>query len=236
MVVSRRERLRTATYDEIKTIARQQMAEQGAGAISLRGIATQMGMAAPSLYNYYKSREDLITALIADAFNSLADALETASRSRPTDDYGGRLYAAMLAYRDWAIQFPNDFDLIYGKPLVGYVAPEAETLPAVKRIQMVFFEMLVTAWQKGKITVSAEYSKIPPELYTQLQAWCNSEEVKGQVPPEVLHLILMMQSRGQGIIFMELNNHLQWALSNPADFYRFEAKAIIQSLGLTLND
>jgi AcrR family transcriptional regulator len=234
MVLSRRERLREATYEEIKSIARRQMAEQGAAAISLRGIATQMGMAAPSLYNYYKSREDLITALIVEAFSSLAATLETANQSRPTQDYGGRLNAAMLAYRDWAVTHPHDFDLIYGKPIGGYSAPEEETLPPVRRISKVFFDIMVAAWQAGKLSVPPQYRQIPPDLYRQLQAWCNSDEGQGRVEPEVLHLILMLQSRGQGMIFMELNHHLQWALSDPAAFYHFEVRAIIESLGLTL--
>lgn len=234
VVMSRRERLREATYEEIKTIARQQMAIDGAAGISLRGIATQMGMAAPSLYNYYKSRDDLLTALIAENFTSLAEALENAANSKPRHDYAGRLHAAMMQYRQWAIEHPHDFDLIYGKPLTGYAAPEEITGPPVRRISVLFFEIMQEAWNTGKIKIPPEYTKLDPELVTQLEEWCKSSKYSdGRVSPEVLHLVLMIQSRGQGIIFLEINNHLHWALNNPAIFYRNELNALLKSIGLT---
>jgi Bacterial regulatory proteins, tetR family len=60
MALSRRERRHEQTRQEIKQVARQQMAQQGtAASLSLRGIAASMGMSAPSLYNYYSNRDDL---------------------------------------------------------------------------------------------------------------------------------------------------------------------------------
>lgn len=69
---SRRERLRETTSQEIKELARKQMNEDGgASAISIRGIAASMGMTAPAIYRYFPLRDDLITALIVDAYTSL---------------------------------------------------------------------------------------------------------------------------------------------------------------------
>ena len=44
---TRRERLQEATREEIKAVARKQMAERGAAALSLRAIAGEMGLTAP---------------------------------------------------------------------------------------------------------------------------------------------------------------------------------------------
>ena len=68
MALSRRERRHEQTRQEIKHIARQQMAQQGTASLSLRGIAAEMGMSAPSLYNYYTSRDDLVTDLLVDSY------------------------------------------------------------------------------------------------------------------------------------------------------------------------
>ena len=38
---------------QIKVVARQQMAEHGTAGLSLRGIAREMGITAPAIYNYF---------------------------------------------------------------------------------------------------------------------------------------------------------------------------------------
>ncbi len=93
MPLTRRERVRAATIDEIKEIARRHIAEKGAAALSLRAIAREMGMTSPALYRYFASRDDLVTALIVDAYNSLADALEAARDACEEADHAGRLAA-----------------------------------------------------------------------------------------------------------------------------------------------
>jgi AcrR family transcriptional regulator len=116
MPPTRRERLRAATTSEIKQIARQQMAQKGAAALSLRAIAREMGMTSPALYRYFASRDDLVTALIVDAYNSLADALEAARHGCPPTDHKQRLLEMGLAYRNWAISHAQDYTLIFGTP------------------------------------------------------------------------------------------------------------------------
>ena len=59
----------------IKEVARKQIAEHGAAALSLRAIARELSITAPAIYNYFPSRDDLVTALIVDAYHSFAAAL-----------------------------------------------------------------------------------------------------------------------------------------------------------------
>src|SRR5437764_12451647 len=80
---SRRERLRAEASQEIKAIALRLMTEGGPAAISLRAIAREMGMTAGALYGYYATRDDLINALIAEVYSSLADAEEAAGHAVP---------------------------------------------------------------------------------------------------------------------------------------------------------
>ena len=118
--MSRRDRMRDLTIAEIKATARQQMAESGTAGVSLSAIARAMELSAPALYRYFASRDDLVTALIVDAFNDLADD-DPGGRSRLwRPAYADRLLAC-LAYREWAIAHPVDFQLIYGNPIPGYV-------------------------------------------------------------------------------------------------------------------
>ena len=66
--------------DEIKAVARRHLATDGAN-LSLRAVARDMGMVSSALYRYFASRDDLLTALILDAYNAIGEAAEAADGS-----------------------------------------------------------------------------------------------------------------------------------------------------------
>jgi AcrR family transcriptional regulator len=105
--------LRNEMMEDIKDTARQQMAENGTAAISLSAIARKLGVSQPALYRYYTSRDDLVTALIIDAFTDLAVTLENTSQESSGASYHQRMSAIMRAYRAWALEHPLDFQLIW---------------------------------------------------------------------------------------------------------------------------
>ena len=126
-------RERSTTIAQIKAVARQQMAEHGTAGLSLRGIAREMSITAPAIYNYFPRLEDLITALIVDAFTDLAEAMEAAEAAEESERPYHKILALCLAYREWAIGNPTVFQLIYGNPIPGYHAPEEVTIPLARR-------------------------------------------------------------------------------------------------------
>jgi AcrR family transcriptional regulator len=107
MTQTRRERLHEATCQEIKAIAWEQIAAHGAASLSIRAIASQMGMTSPALYRYFANRDELVTALIVNAFNSLGDALANARDALPPEKHAGRYAATGYAYREWALATRN---------------------------------------------------------------------------------------------------------------------------------
>ena len=85
---SRRERVRASTLSEIKACALDLMRERGSTQVHFADIARAMGMTAPALYRYFDDRDDLLTALIRDAYNDLADTLAKAiAPVDATDDW-----------------------------------------------------------------------------------------------------------------------------------------------------
>ena len=68
VVLSRRERARAATIEEIKATALEQMRESGTTDIRFTDIARAMGMTPPALYRYFADRDELLSALIVDGF------------------------------------------------------------------------------------------------------------------------------------------------------------------------
>jgi AcrR family transcriptional regulator len=132
MVAARtlRERLRAEMTLEIKAAASRQLAEHGAAALSLRAVARELGLASSAVYRYFKSRDELLTELIIDAYDSLGQAAEDAEGHLDRQDLFGRWSATCHAVRRWALGHPHEYALIYGSPVPGYQAPRATVGPA----------------------------------------------------------------------------------------------------------
>ncbi len=230
MSLTRRERLRAATIDEIKIIARQQMAEKGAAALSLRAIAREMGMTSPALYRYFASRDDLVTALIVDTYNSLADVLEAVRGGCTPDDYRPCLLEIGLSYRTWAIVHPQDYALIFGTPIPGYEAPTEVTEPPAKRSMRVFISILAEAEQSGKLNPAPAYAHPPAALQEKLQMWAEKYDLSASVP--VLFLALAGWGRMHGLVQLEIFNHLDHVMEDASDLYRAEVLAFVDQAGI----
>jgi AcrR family transcriptional regulator len=125
-----RARVRAELTREIAEVARRHLAVEGAAGLSLRAVAREMGMASSAVYRYFPSRDDLLTALIVDAYNAMGEAAEAADAGLPRDDLFGRWQAACSAVRAWALAHPHEYSLVYGSPVPGYAAPESTIGPA----------------------------------------------------------------------------------------------------------
>ncbi len=91
-------------------------------------------MASSAVYRYFPSRDDLLTALIVDAYDAIGDG-GGARRGAPGDrarDLRGRWRAACRAVRGWALAHPHEYALVYGSPVPGYAAPESTIGPAAR--------------------------------------------------------------------------------------------------------
>jgi AcrR family transcriptional regulator len=127
-----RARVRAELTREIADVARRHLATDGAAALSLRAVAREMGMASSAVYRYFPSRDDLLTALIVDAYDALGAAAEQAEAAVAREDLRGRWQAACRATREWALAHPHEYALLYGSPVPGYAAPEATIAPAAR--------------------------------------------------------------------------------------------------------
>src|SRR5215470_8923865 len=78
-----RERARAELTREIKEEARRQLVTSGADGLSLRAVSRELGMVSSALYRYFPSRDDLLTALIIDAYDAIGAAVEEAVAAVP---------------------------------------------------------------------------------------------------------------------------------------------------------
>ena len=66
-----RARARAELTEQIKEVARRQLAETGSAGLSLRAVARELGMVSSAVYRYFPSRDELLTALIVDAYTAI---------------------------------------------------------------------------------------------------------------------------------------------------------------------
>ncbi len=232
MGLTRRERVRATTIAEIKAIARQHMAEKGAAALSLRAIAREMGMTSPALYRYFASRDDLVTALIVDAYNAFADALEAARDVCANDDYAGQLTAIAYAYRDWALASPQEYALIFGVPIPGYEAPLELIGPVATRSMTVSLDILHAAQQSGQADFAEARAAFSPALQAQVQPWV--EKCDLQDDPVLLYLALAHWGLIHGLVSLEIFGHLDPNMTkeNSGALFRAEIEMLVKRLKL----
>ncbi|MEI5520916.1 TetR/AcrR family transcriptional regulator [Streptomyces brasiliscabiei] len=200
-----RERYRAQVRAEVKQHAWEQIAADGASALSLNAIAKRMGMSGPALYRYFAGRDELITELIRDAYRSLADTFreaaeaaetaetaETARAAEPAEvaDVGADLATLAHALRAWALDDPHRYFLIYGTPIPGYHAP-------------------------------ADTATIASEILATLLGAC------GDMPEgQALHRALTFWTRLHGALSLELAGHFTGMDFDPARFYAAEADSL----------
>ena len=144
-----RDHARVELTRAILASARKQLSQVGPAALSVRAVARDLGMASSATYRYFRSRDELLTALIVGAYDELGQAVETADRGVGREDLAGRWRAACRAVRSWAVTHPHEYALIYGSPVPGYAAPEV-TVPAATRVPLALLALAYDAQSAGR--------------------------------------------------------------------------------------
>ncbi|WP_203992986.1 TetR/AcrR family transcriptional regulator [Sphaerisporangium rufum] len=158
-----RERVRAELTGEIKDEARRQLAAEGAAGLSLRAVARELGMVSSAIYRYFPSRDELLTALIIDAFDAVGSAVELTEAKVPREQYLERWLTACRAVRAWALAHPHEYALIHGSPVPGYVAPQDTAAPAA-RDGIVMGGILRDAHQAGRLSPPPGLPPAPVEF------------------------------------------------------------------------
>lgn len=228
--MTRREKFRQITIDEIKSIARLQMAEGGTASLSLNAIARQMGMSGPALYRYFENRDALLTALIVDAYHDLAAALEETAARFADQTSRECLKQVLLTYRRWALDHPVDFQLIFGNPIPGYQAEEALTAPSAGKVFAPILGILERAYRLEKRAYPAFLAEIPAQLQAGLAV--SLRENQPDLPREIVYIGIVGWYHIHGMIMLEIFHHIQPLVNDPALFYQYEIERLMDQMNL----
>jgi AcrR family transcriptional regulator len=217
--------------DEIKAVARRHLAADGAN-LSLRAVARDMGMVSSALYRYFASRDDLLTALILDGYNSLGEAVETAdARVGDRAQLRVRWLSATRAVRAWALANPAEYALLYGSPVPGYAAPQ-DTVAAAARTPVVLARIQADGWASGAVTTPGFRLSAPlpdPVLADMARA---GAEIAAGVPEEFFYLGLTCWVQLFGLISFELFGQFNNVIDARAEFFDQQMELMADLMGI----
>jgi AcrR family transcriptional regulator len=220
-----RARARIEVTAAIKDEARRQLAAEGAARLSLRAVARELGMVSSALYRYFPSRDDLLTALIIDAYDSVGEAAETAHEAAAGAGQLQRWIAVCEAARTWALAHPHEYALIYGSPVPGYHAPDS-TIPAASRVALVLIGIVRDALKGPGLTCPP----LPAELRPEAERM--SADIAPDLPPSVAASLVVAWAQLFGLIGFELFGQFNRVVEDRDTLFRHAVGQLGRGVGL----
>ncbi|WP_328316074.1 TetR/AcrR family transcriptional regulator [Streptomyces sp. NBC_00388] len=220
-----RERARTEITAAIKDEARRQLADQGAAKLSLRAVARELGMVSSALYRYFPSRDDLLTALIVDAYDAIGDSAEAALAGAGPAADRTRWVTVCAAVRGWALAHPHEYALIYGSPVPGYTAPSATIGPA-SRVALALISVVADAYRTDGLALPPVAVALRPEA-ERLAA-----EITPELPPAAAVALVAAWAQLFGTISFELFGQFNRVVTDRDAFFGQTAETLADSVGL----
>jgi AcrR family transcriptional regulator len=205
--LTRRERLRRQTVDEIVEAALGLVDDGGAHGLSLASVGKAVGMTPPALYHYFASREALLDALVLAGYADLGTAVETAVRQAQDRPPADRLSAITGAWRRWALDHPRRYSMLFTGSRREAVDP-LESVGAISQSMLALVTTIqeIAAGTKTGAAVSAGAADAPEGsvLDQDLARWGRSLGFPAEAAPAALRLALSTWYRVHGLVSLEI--------------------------------
>jgi AcrR family transcriptional regulator len=208
--MSRRERLRAQTLQEIVDVSFAIIDAEGAQALSIAALARNMAMSAPAVYRYFPSRDALMAHLITLSYEQLSTAIgQSLEGSRRTPRARVRLLVA--AYRDWALRYRRRYGMLFGQRIgVAPQDPSAQT-PLDHAMAQLIDQLAAIPGN-----ASGEVSSGDRTLDGQLRTWARTQQ-RPETTPRAARAAIVIWTRVHGIVSLELTGMLD---NHPIDAQR----------------
>jgi AcrR family transcriptional regulator len=226
---TRRQRMRVAAIAEVKAAARELLTEGGPSRISLRAIARTMGLTPAAIYRYFPSLDALVASLRSDLFDEVRELLEAARDRTPGDDPLVRVGEMARAFRRWSIDHPAEFGLLFGPPLPGVNAEQAQPGAAQDprfRFAATFLTEFTALWHQRPVN-TPPVCLIEERLGRHLGPYTATHR---DIPLPVLFILLSAWTRLYGLVAMEVFGHMDWAVTDAEILFEMELRNFARQL------
>jgi AcrR family transcriptional regulator len=147
----RRRQYREEVIEDILTIARQMMQQDGVAALSFNAIARRLGMQPPSLYTYFASKHAIYDELFRRGF--IEFGRQTDERPHQDGPLRDNLQSAMETYLRFAQENPDLYQLMFQRPVPDFV-PSEESLAVSLALVAKAQAQLSRVIERGEIKTS----------------------------------------------------------------------------------
>lgn len=213
--------------EQIKQIARHHLEADGPN-LSLRAVARDLGVVSSAVYRYFASRDELLTALILDAYTAMADTIESAEAGVPRRDIARRWSTLGRSARAWALAHRHEYALLYGSPVPGYAAPQ-DTLEPATRPVLLAMAILRDGVERGAIEVPGD--RLPAPVRADCER-IGAEPGFHGVPPTLLARAFSMWAELFGTISFELFGRLTNAVTDYDAYFEHQLRVQQSYLGI----
>ncbi|MGK5642492.1 TetR/AcrR family transcriptional regulator [Streptomyces sp. URMC 126] len=221
------------TRTAVMATARQLLGETGAAGVTPDAVARASGMSAAEVAGLFPHRDDLLTALLIDAYDTSATALEEADgRAREAGaPAGARLLAVARAARAWSLAHPDEFALLYGSPVPGYHAPP-ETVPPAARTPSVLAGVLRAALENGELTPPRRAVPGPPLIRPEAVALFG--EAPGEPFADLIERGIVLWSGLIGLLSFQVFSRTHDSVHDQAAFFDYAVAVVAEGVGLVV--
>lgn len=215
----------------IKDTARRHLAEVGAAGLSPAAVARDTGLGAAAVEALFPHRDDLLTALLVDAYDASGAAMERADADAVARGAraGARLLAVTRALRQWSFDHPAEFSLVYGSPVPGYHAPQ-DTVGPASRTPAVLAGILGAALAGGELTPPRRAVPGPPLLLPEATA------LFGGVPEapfsDIVERGIVLWSGLIGLLVFQVFSRTHDSVRDEAAFFDYAVAVTAEGIGL----
>ncbi|MFJ1804690.1 MULTISPECIES: TetR/AcrR family transcriptional regulator [unclassified Streptomyces] len=224
--VSRRERLRAQTLQEIEDTSFAIIDADGVQALSIAALARSMAMSAPAVYRYFPSRDALVAHLVTLSYEQLAAAMSEAvegSRKAPRS----RVRLVVTAYRDWALRYRRRYGMLFGER-AGDLPSELTTRTPLDQAMALLVDLLSAVQDPAP----ADSTSGDRTLDGQLRQWARSQE-RPDTSPGVARAAILMWTRVHGIVSLELTGVFDNQTVEAQRLIDLEIDNAVQSLDIS---
>ncbi|MFD5701157.1 TetR-like C-terminal domain-containing protein [Streptomyces lasiicapitis] len=217
---------------QLKAAALQRIEARHAVDLAPAAVARDAGIDAQDAARHFPDETALMSALIVGAYNAVADSAEAAAAAAVAAgaDPLRRWVAIWQGVREWAVAHPEEYVMLWGRPIPGYTAPP-ETVEAVGRIVGTMVAVLRDAQKAGALTEDRPDEPPLSEGMLQNVAALSSGPLEG-LPSGVVARMFVVWTQLHGMVGFEVNNHLASVAVNPVSVFEYGAGAMGEYIGL----
>lgn len=220
----------TDKREAIKAEATRQLHRNGALVLTPESVRVALGMDAEEFRAHFADRDALLTSLIVDAYDGMGARTEQAVRH--SEETGAeplaRWVAVCRAVRDWAMECPHEYELIYGTNIPGYDAPP-ETMVAGARTALALIGSLQHAAAVGALE-TGEDEPLPGPVAEAVRGL--AENMAQGLPEPVIGRLLIAWTQLFGMTSFSVFGHIVAFGEDPAAFVDHAAASMGRFVGI----